>query len=132
MTLSVVMVTNNLLAAAARAVLERMRCARIYLHWAAWDGHPLSVLEAISQGAVMTAYDIPPVREILRADQLCQSEEEAAARIKALLEDERTYAETQAAQLQRVECFSHLAMTSSWQELYARLADRTPRAGSLA
>lgn len=136
MTRSVLMVTNNVLAdkigGHGRYVRERMRRARAYLHWAAWDGLPLSVPEAISQRAVVIAHDIPPVREILRADQLCQSEEEAAARTKALLEDERTYAKTRNEQLQAVERFLRLAMTRSWQELCARLADRTQRAGSLA
>jgi glycosyltransferase involved in cell wall biosynthesis len=104
------------------AVLDRMRSARVYLHWAAWDGHPLSVLEAISQGAVVVAYDIAPVREIVGSAQVCDSEEEAVARITALLEDTETYAKVQRAQLAGVERFSRSRMTASWQELYSRLA----------
>ncbi len=102
-------------------VLARTRAARVYLHWTAWDGHPLSVLEAISQGTVVVAHDIPPVREILGPQQLRRTVGDAAGLIRELLESDVRFADLQRAQAQAAQRFSGQAMTASWISLYTQL-----------
>jgi glycosyltransferase involved in cell wall biosynthesis len=103
-------------------VLDRMRRARVYLHWTAWDGHPLSVLEAISQGTVVVAHDIPPVREILAEDQVRPSSASAVSLIEELLADEEKLVALRNSQARAAYIFSGRAMTASWLNLYSRLA----------
>ena len=38
--------------------------AKVYLHWTAWDGLPLSILEAMANDVVVIASDIPANREL--------------------------------------------------------------------
>jgi glycosyltransferase involved in cell wall biosynthesis len=103
-------------------VLELTRQARVYLHWTAWDGHPLSVLEAISVGTVVVAHDIPPVREILGERSVCREPEDAIRLIHRLLADDELYASLQREQAQAATSFSGRAMTAKWASLYAELA----------
>jgi glycosyltransferase involved in cell wall biosynthesis len=100
-------------------VLERIANARVYLHWTAWDGHPLSVLEAIGVGTVVVAHDIPPVREILGEHGLCATIEQAAEWIERLLADDVLYASVQRAQGLAAVPFSSNAMTDRWAAVYA-------------
>ena len=89
----------------------------------------MSVLEAISQGTVVVARDIPPVREVLGVEDVCSSEDEAAARIRALLEDEGHRVEVRGRQLKRAERFSGLTMTREWLVLYSQVASARMRTG---
>ncbi len=95
--------------------------ARVYLHWTAWDGHPLSVLEAIAAGTVVVAHDIPPVREILGDRWVHRSSVAAASMIERLLEDDDFYAEALEAQRRAAAPFSGAAMTRDWCALYESL-----------
>jgi glycosyltransferase involved in cell wall biosynthesis len=44
------------------AVLRELASAHAYVHTAAWEGNPVTVLEAASVGLPIVARDIPPVR----------------------------------------------------------------------
>jgi glycosyltransferase involved in cell wall biosynthesis len=103
-------------------VLAMTASARVYVHWTAWDGHPLSVLEAIGAGTVVVAHDIPPVREILGDEGVCATTEEAVGLTTQLLADEQLYRSMQAAQAQAAAPFSSRAMTAKWAEIYSRTA----------
>lgn len=110
-----------------RDVLELTRKARVYLHWTAWDGHPLSVLEAISMGTVVVAHDIPPVREILGTQSVCATPADAVALIERLLVDDELYAAFQRDQAKAAAPFSGRAMTAKWGALYEDLASCATR-----
>jgi glycosyltransferase involved in cell wall biosynthesis len=98
------------------------RNARVYLHWTAWDGHPLSILEAISVGTVVVAHDIPPVREILGERSVCASPQDAIHLIHRLLADDELYGSLQREQARAAQSFSGRAMTDKWASLYATMA----------
>lgn len=106
-------------------VLEITRRARVYLHWSAWDGNPLSVLEALSVGTVVVGHDIPPVREILGERWVHRRPEAAAAMIERLLVDDDFFASVQLAQARAAAPFTARSMAEQWCELSARLTRRT-------
>jgi glycosyltransferase involved in cell wall biosynthesis len=103
-------------------VLELVGDARVYVHWTAWDGHPLSILEAFAMGTVAVAHDIPPAREILGERWVHRDVRSAAQMIDRLLTDEDFYAVAQQDQARRAARYSARAMTDGWCRLYAELA----------
>jgi len=70
-----------------REAMERLAAATAYLHWSAWDGCPLSVLEAMAYDVVVVGSDIAPLRELLGPAQLCSTEEQAVATLRRVLTD---------------------------------------------
>ncbi len=110
-------------------VLERLGRASAYLHWTAWDGHPLSVLEAMAMDVLVVASDIPPNRDILGPEQVCGTEEEAVALLRRLLLEPDFAGRLLAAQRARRPAYSAERMVAEWLELYERLgrdASATP------
>jgi glycosyltransferase involved in cell wall biosynthesis len=67
--------------------LAELARATVLLHYSAWDGAPLAVLEAIARDVVVVASDIPPNRELLGPDQVCAGEAAAVELIRAVLGD---------------------------------------------
>ena len=63
--------------------LERLAEATVYLHWSAWDGQSLAILEAIARDVVVVASDIPANREIVGPRQVC-TDERSADRARAI------------------------------------------------
>ena len=59
----------------------------MYLHWSAWDGQSLAILEAIAHDVVVVASDIPANREIVGPRQVCPDEPSAVALARSVLED---------------------------------------------
>lgn len=121
-------VTGWLPRADTQAQLAR---AKVYLHWTAWDGLPLSVLEALANDVVVVASDIGPNREILGPDQVCNTESEAISLIRAILLDASLYERLKTEQRARRGRYSAQRMVEGWIDLYRTMA-RDTRPDSVA
>jgi glycosyltransferase involved in cell wall biosynthesis len=103
-------------------VLRALGETTAYLHWTAWDGQPLSVLEALSRDAVVIASDIEPNREVLGPEQVFGSEDQAAAALRRVLLD-ADYAEAlRSTQRERRGRWGASRMVAAWLEVYEELA----------
>jgi glycosyltransferase involved in cell wall biosynthesis len=100
---------------------ERLAQATAYLHWSAWDGRALSVLEAMAHDVVVVASDIPANREVLGEEQVCASEQEAAELLRAVVTDAGVRERLLAAQRERRGAYSALEMSTRWEALYGRV-----------
>jgi glycosyltransferase involved in cell wall biosynthesis len=106
----------------ALRLLER---ATIYLHWTAWDGQPMSVLEAMARDVLVVAHDIPPMRELLEPRQLCRDEDAAVALIARVLENDALRDELLTAQRARSRQYGAHRMVDGWHRLYLDMARRS-------
>lgn len=106
------------------AWLQEIAGATAYLHWTAWDGMPLCLLEALAEDTIVVASDIAPNREVLPAAQLCQTEEEAVALLRRIIAEPEFAARLRAGQRQRRQRYCATRMARQWIDLYARLAGR--------
>lgn len=104
-----------------RRALELLRAATVCLHWTAWDGLPLAILEAMANDVIVVARDIPPTREILGPRQVCGSEEQAVALIERILRDEALREELLLEQRSRRGRYSAERMVAAWRGVYERL-----------
>jgi glycosyltransferase involved in cell wall biosynthesis len=104
--------------------LDELSSASVYLHWTAWDGLPLCLLEALAEDTIVVASDIAPNREVLPAEQLCRTEEEAIALLRRIVTDPAFAARLRANQRERRQRFSAARMGQEWLALYARAAGR--------
>ncbi|MFL5826928.1 MAG: glycosyltransferase, partial [Thermoleophilaceae bacterium] len=93
-----------------------------YLHWTAWDGQPLSVLEAMARDAVVVASDIPPNREVLGPDQVSASEDQAIELLRRVISDSGLRDSLLAEQRRRRRAYGAQRMVDQWLELYRRIA----------
>jgi glycosyltransferase involved in cell wall biosynthesis len=93
------------------------------LHWTAWDGQPLSVLEAMAADVVVIAREIAATREILGSDQVCATPEEATATLRLLLSEAAARERLLAAQRERRPRYGSRRMAAEWRAVYARLAE---------
>lgn len=103
-------------------VLSTLASATVYLHWTAWDGQPLSILEAMAKDVVVVASDIEAAREILGPRQVCSSEAEATALIRDVLRDPGLREDLLASQRERSDQFGARRMVHEWRTVYGRLA----------
>lgn len=111
-------VTGWLEQAQARA---RLAQATAYLHWSAWDGLSLAVLEAMAHDVVVVASDIPANREVLSPAQVCATEEEAAELLRAVVTRAELREELLESQRELRDGYSASAMASQWETLYQRV-----------
>ena len=100
--------------------LQRLGEATVCLHWSAWDGQSLAVLEAIARDVVVIASDIPANREIVGARQVCADERAAVELARAVLADPALRAELLAEQRRRAPAFGARRMAVEWLALYER------------
>lgn len=109
-------------------VLAALGEATVYLHWTAWDGQPLSILEAMAKDVVVIASDIDAAREILGPRQVCVSEAEAVALIRRVLSDRGLRNDLLVHQRKRSALFGARRMAHEWRTVYERLiaADPSP------
>jgi glycosyltransferase involved in cell wall biosynthesis len=103
--------------------LAALGAATVYVHWSAWDGLSLALLEALAHDAVVVASDIAANREVVGASQVCSTEAEAIAVARAVLEDPALREELLARQRERRRAFGATRMTSEWEAVYTRLLD---------
>lgn len=102
-------------------VLQALEATTVYLHWTAWDGQPLSVLEALARDAVVIASDIEPNRDLLAGEQVFGSEDEAVAAIRRVLLD-RAHADRIRSRQRGVrQRWGASRMVAGWLKLYEQL-----------
>ena len=101
--------------------LGELAAATAYLHWTAWDGMPLAILEAMARDTIVVASDIAPNRELLDPRQVCRTEDEAAAVLRRIITDPAFARELLAAQHARRVHHSARAMAAGWADLYGSL-----------
>jgi glycosyltransferase involved in cell wall biosynthesis len=111
--------------------LERLAGATAYLHWTAWDGLPLSILEAMARDVVVVASDIGPNREVLGAAQVAHDEASAAALLRRVVDDRDFRESLLRCQRARRSAYSAERMVREWLAVYRRMAavprGRAPR-----
>jgi succinoglycan biosynthesis protein ExoA len=100
-----------------------MRRAVALLHWSAWEGQSLAILEALAAGVPVVASDIPPNREVLGESQVFADEEAAAQTLRELVRDPALRARFLDNQSSRRGFYSAARMTDQWLELYELVAD---------
>lgn len=104
-----------------RETLAALGRSMVYLHWTAWDGLPLSVLEAMALDVIVVASDIGPNREILGPEQVCRTEDEAIRLIRQLLVDPGLRERFLASQRDRRGAYGADAMIERWAYVYGSL-----------
>jgi glycosyltransferase involved in cell wall biosynthesis len=102
--------------------LAHLSRATVYVHWTAWDGLPLSVLEAMARDVIVVASDIPANRDIVGPRQVFASVEDAQAFLRRVLADAGLRAELVADQRERARAFGAQAMADGWLAVYRSLA----------
>jgi glycosyltransferase involved in cell wall biosynthesis len=107
--------------------LSVLRRSMVYLHWTAWDGLALSVLEALALDVIVVAYDIPPSREILGSQQVCATTSEAVSLIRKVLTDEPFRQDLIVQQRQRRAQYSARSMVENCEATYLSVRARSPR-----
>lgn len=95
--------------------------ATIYLHWTAWDGLPLSILEAMARDVAVVASDIAPNREVVGPGQVRRTEEEAVALMRALLFADARREDVLASQRVRRRHYSAERMVAQYLDVYERV-----------
>jgi glycosyltransferase involved in cell wall biosynthesis len=101
--------------------LDRLADATALLHWSAWDGQSLAVLEAFARDVVVVASDIPANRELLGPRQVCASEREAAELLRRVVLDAGLRESLLAEQRERRSAYGAERMTREWIALYQPL-----------
>ncbi len=102
--------------------LERLGEATVCLHWSAWDGQSLALLEAFARDVVVVASDIAANREVVGPRQICARRERRRSRSRARSSaTPRLRAELLADQRSRAAAFGAGRAGAEWLELYAQV-----------
>jgi glycosyltransferase involved in cell wall biosynthesis len=100
------------------AALAQLGEATVYLHWSAWDGQSIAVLEALARDVVVVASDIPANREIVGEHQVFADEAAAVSFIRSVLRSPALRDELIAGQRPRAAGFSATRSCAEWLGLY--------------
>jgi glycosyltransferase involved in cell wall biosynthesis len=103
-------------------VLRRLRGATACLHWSAWDGLSLAVLEAVALDVAVVASDISPNREVLGRAGVCATEDEARRLLRRLVLEPELAAALRRDQRRHAAAFGARAMIEGWLALYEDVA----------
>jgi glycosyltransferase involved in cell wall biosynthesis len=109
------------------AALGWLAKSTAYLHWAAWDGQPLAVLEAMARDVVVVASDIDPIRELLGPGHVRSTEDEAIALLRSILTDRDVREAMLRSQRRRRAHYAAERMVRQWRELYGALGREPAR-----
>jgi glycosyltransferase involved in cell wall biosynthesis len=101
--------------------LERLGEATVCLHWSAWDGQSLALLEAFARDVVVVASDIAANREVVGPRQICADEAAAIALARSILSSPALRAELLADQRSRAAAFGAGRAGAEWLELYEQV-----------
>jgi glycosyltransferase involved in cell wall biosynthesis len=114
-------------------MLRELASATAYLHWTAWDGQPLSILEAMAFHAVVVASDIAANREVVGVRQTCATEAQAAALLRRVILEPGLRASLLRDQRERRGRYAARRMVGEWVATYEMLAERpAPRPAPVA
>lgn len=102
--------------------LDELDRAMVYIHWTAWDGLALSILEAMARDVVVVAHDIPSSREVIGPEQVCASPNDAVSLTKRILDDCQFREDLLSEQRRRRQIYGAKRMAQNWSALYATLA----------
>jgi glycosyltransferase involved in cell wall biosynthesis len=105
--------------------MERLHGATALLHWTAWDGQPLSILEAMAADVVVVGHDIDAVREMVGPERVGSEETAGAALLRRALTDSEWRADALASQRRRRAVYGAERMVAEWLAIYRRLAARS-------
>lgn len=101
--------------------MRRLGEATAYLHWTAWDGLPLSIMEAMARDVVVVASDIGANEELLGARQVCATEKEAIALLRRVLTEPELRGALLDSQRARRDRFSGERMARDCRAVYRRV-----------
>jgi glycosyltransferase involved in cell wall biosynthesis len=112
--------------------LDALAQAQVYLHWSAWDGQSLSILEALARDVVVVASDIPANRELVGGRQVVGTPEAALELARRVLDDDDLRASLLAAQRAARPRWGAARMVEDWIATYRRMSSAAapPNIGS--
>lgn len=101
--------------------LDRLGEATVCLHWSAWDGQSLALLEAFARDVIVVASDIAANREVVGPRQICADEAAAIALARAIFGSPELRAELLADQRSRAAAFGARRAGAEWLGLYEQV-----------
>jgi glycosyltransferase involved in cell wall biosynthesis len=101
--------------------LARLGEATVYVHWSAWDGQSLALLEAFARDVVVVASAIAANREVVGPRQVCADEAAAIALARSILGSRQLRAELLADQRSRAAAFGAARAAAEWLGVYEKV-----------
>ncbi len=98
--------------------LERLAAATVCVHWSAWDGLSLALLEAFARDVVVIASDIPANRDVVGPRQVAADVARATELVRRVLRDGQLRASLLADQRQQRGRFSAACCVEGWLAVY--------------